>query len=355
MNHLSKTDHHLDETTASRKRASNTSEEEKTMCRTLYYVSNWQAPAIAQRLGLTVAQVRYALIARAPPQRRGRPHAVPRCVVDHLFSLINTPRKTKRTMTYKDLQRTHPDLAPYRPEALRLAMIAAGYRRQVQPSSPPMSPKTRQARLAFAFRWAHLLPVDWSHWVWTDETWINGLSSGRRFVTVGPNETAREFARAKFRPNGWMFWGCFAGNQKGPAVIWEKEWGRINSESYQKRILPLLEAFWKDHDSFVIQQDNAPSHNSGSTRTYLRDHFPHAHIADWPSNSPDLNPIEHVWAFMKKWISDQPGERPTGLKLRPAISSAWEAVPADMLTKLYSSMPSRLRRVIEANGGPIGM
>lgn len=113
-------------------------------------------------------------------------------------------------------------------------------------------------------------------------------------MTVGPDEYAQEFARAKFKPNGWMFWACFAGKTKGPCLIWEKKWGKINSASYQERILPLLEVFWRENDSFVIQQDNAPAHKSRSTMTYFSEHFPHAHIVDWPPNSPDLNPIEHV-------------------------------------------------------------
>lgn len=58
---------------------------------------------------------------------------------------------------------------------------------------------------------------------------------------------------------------------------------------------------------------------------------------------------------MKRWINDLPSERVKGLQLREAICNAWEAVPADMLEKLYSSMPERLARVIAANGGWTGM
>jgi len=33
-----------------------------------------------------------------------------------------------------------------------------------------------------------------------------------------------------------MFWACFSGDIKGPAIFWEKDWGTINQESYQQHI-----------------------------------------------------------------------------------------------------------------------
>jgi hypothetical protein len=42
------------------------------------------------------------------------------------------------------------------------------------------------------------------------------------------------------RKEGWLFWGCFAGNIKGPSLFWEKEWGIITSESYCQHIIPLV-------------------------------------------------------------------------------------------------------------------
>jgi hypothetical protein len=42
------------------------------------------------------------------------------------------------------------------------------------------------------------------------------------------------------RRKGWMFWGCFYSNIKGPRVFWEKEWGSIKEASYRARIVPII-------------------------------------------------------------------------------------------------------------------
>ncbi len=42
------------------------------------------------------------------------------------------------------------------------------------------------------------------------------------------------------RQGGWMFWGSFAGIEKGPCLFWEKEWGTINKKTYQQHVVPLV-------------------------------------------------------------------------------------------------------------------
>lgn len=87
----------------------------------------------------------------------------------------------------------------------------------------------------------------------------------------------------------------------------------------------------------------------------MAEHFPGAHVAVWPPHSPDLNPIEHVWAYMKNWIAREYPIRPTGKNLREAVNLAWEAVPPIMLKRLILGMPRRMQDVIAANGGFTGM
>ncbi|AEO67718.1 uncharacterized protein THITE_53718, partial [Thermothielavioides terrestris NRRL 8126] len=65
--------------------------------------------------------------------------------------------------------------------------------------------------------------------------------------------------------------------------------------------------------------DNAPAHCSRSTKAYIVKHFPSTYIVTWPPHSPDLNPIEHIWIWMKRWIERNYPTRPTGEALKEAV------------------------------------
>lgn len=73
-------------------------------------------------------------------------------------------------------------------------------------------------------------------------------------------------------------------------------------------------------------------------------------VLKWPPQSPDLNLIENVWGFMTNELKHKKyHDRATFAK---AIEAAWDAVPPSFIAKLYASMPSRVRAVISAEGGP---
>jgi len=55
-------------------------------------------------------------------------------------------------------------------------------------------------------------------------------------------------------------------------------------------------------DTFVFQQDNAPSHHAKDTIKLLQQETPDFIGTDlWPPNSPDLNPVDYkVWGVMQQ-------------------------------------------------------
>ena len=66
--------------------------------------------------------------------------------------------------------------------------------------------------------------------------------------------------------------------------------------------------------------------------------------------SPDLNPIEHLFAFVKQKLRGKRFENKDELWL--TIMEIWADIPQDILTKLVDSMPKRINAVILSRGGP---
>jgi hypothetical protein len=102
--------------------------------------------------------------------------------------------------------------------------------------------------------------------------------------------------------------------------------------------------------TWTLMQDGASAHTSATTMEYLR---MYANVLeDWPSGSPDMNPIENLWAILKERVA---ALAPKTLDdLEAAIRIAWEEMTSDMIAHLIDSMPSRLQATVRAQGHPNG-
>ena len=64
---------------------------------------------------------------------------------------------------------------------------------------------------------------------------------------------------------------------------------------------------------FMFQYDNAPMHKSRSIQKWLFEIV--VEELDWPAQSPDLNPIEHLWDELECQLGARPNHFPTSLML----------------------------------------
>ncbi|KAK3531714.1 hypothetical protein QTP70_025948, partial [Hemibagrus guttatus] len=94
----------------------------------------------------------------------------------------------------------------------------------------------------------------------------------------------------KYGGGSVMVWGCFAASGPGRLAVIN---GTMNSAVYQKILKENVQPSVCDlklKRTWVLQQDNDPKHTSKSTSEWLKKNK--MKTLEWPSQSPDLNPIE---------------------------------------------------------------
>ncbi len=71
-------------------------------------------------------------------------------------------------------------------------------------------------------------------------------------------------------------------------------------------------------------------------------------VMQWPSQSPDLNPIEHAFHLLKTKLK---GKCPKNKQeLKTVAVEAWQSITRDETQRLVMSMRSRLQAVIDCKG-----
>ena len=108
---------------------------------------------------------------------------------------------------------------------------------------------------------------------------------------------------------------------------------------------------------WVFQQDNDPKHTAKATIKLLNDQ--RVQVLDWPSNSPDLNPIENLWAIMKRRVEKEVNKQVceknpvNSAVFQEIIRSEWNNIEETILLNLVNSMRKRLGQVLAKNGNKI--
>jgi len=74
-------------------------------------------------------------------------------------------------------------------------------------------------------------------------------------------------------------------------------------------------------------------------------------VIPWPSKSPDLNPIEHLWDELDRRVRQRQPQPQTLQALQQALQYDWKRIPQERIHRLIESMSRRVRTVLQVNGG----
>lgn len=98
----------------------------------------------------------------------------------------------------------------------------------------------------------------------------------------------------------------------------------------------------------VLMQDGARPHVASATLGFLRDNGVNV-LVGWPPYSPDLNPIENMWALLNRRVSEAHPRTMEDLQL--AVRVAWNAIPQRDVDALCLSFENRVSTCVQKNGG----
>jgi hypothetical protein len=185
----------------------------------------------------------------------------------------------------------------------------------------------------------------WLRVLWVDECKVV-LSQSPRKAWQDPKKRCM---KATWKhPGALNLLGCVGANGVGRLHIFQENLtGAMMADFVEEHIVPsAADAIENPEDSWVLQHDNDPKFKSHACQDRLAEL--EVEVLRQPAQSPDLNPMEHVWAELKKAVMKRQVETLTGL--RAVLCEEWENLSAELAEKLALSMTRRMTAVRKAPG-----
>jgi transposase len=303
---------------------------------------------IAQRVGCDLRSVHHWIsvfdqqgdVEDAP--REGRPRLTTEIDDDNIEMFareipLTTPRNIRRELGLNVSSRTVRRRLDERQLFGRVARVEY-----------PFQQKHLDARIAFARDHLTWSDVDWDQVVFSDESYIHLGQHGQIWVQRPEDAAFLEPYLAHRDP--WAkkigMWAAF--HSKGVIAMRLFE-GTMDSRflcsTIEAELLAKVRVLYPN-GTWVLLQDGATYHWSNETTSFL--HKKSVSPMSIPSLSPDLNPIENLWAILKGRVEES--NPPNLSELQEVAENEWQNIEDEICLNLVRSMPTRLNDLLNNAG-----
>ncbi|KAJ4451748.1 hypothetical protein ANN_03219 [Periplaneta americana] len=196
------------------------------------------------------------------------------------------------------------------------------------------------------------LDFDWRNDIFSDEVIVSITNDSTALVYCMNGHRYDERFVRRINKSGCVRVACWGWMSYDGAGLLERIRGRFTAEVYEHILanimIPSARKRYPEGTLF-FQQDNHPIHTANRIQRWFtrrRD----VDSVDWPPNSPDMNPIQNLWAAVKRTLRSNWAEQPpvrTPEELWDRVLDAWEEIAKnlDPFHNLVDSMPRRMRGV----------
>jgi transposase len=287
--------------------------------------------------------------------RSGRPPKIDTRSLRHLKISLEQDRR----QSLADLTNTVNTLipSPVHKDTVRRAVHdrlgMAGY---IAAKKPFLRPAHRKARRTWARVYRRWGAEDWKHIIWTDEASVEiGKNTKVVWVWRKPGERYDEKCTTPTFKSGrqsLMIWGCIAYGRLGPLIRIPKD--EKTGADYIRLVLggPLLDIYMElseERGIAAVMEDGAPIHRCKLAQNFRTTH--QMDVLPHPAQSPDLNPMEHVWHILKSKVNERKNVPKNVDELWEILQEEWAKIDIEMVNKIINTMPDRAEAVHRAKGG----
>lgn len=218
---------------------------------------------------------------------------------------------------------------------------------------PMISKVNKNKRLLFARNHINKPLEFWKHVIWSDESKFELFNKKRRLRVWRKSDEGLQDRHLqptmKHGGGNIIVWDCFSWFGAGNLTQIN---GTMTAEVYIDILCENLEESMLKmglESNYTFQQDNDPKHTAKKTRAFFRS--TRIKLMEWPPQSPDLNPIENLWAILDNKVDKT--DVTNKQTYFAALQKAWDDLDPQHLRNLVETMPKRLQLVIKAKGGHI--
>ncbi|KAK1790588.1 hypothetical protein P4O66_014464, partial [Electrophorus voltai] len=95
--------------------------------------------------------------------------------------------------------------------------------------------------------------------------------------------------------------------------------------------------------AFLFQHNCAPVQKARSIKTWMSEFG--VEELDWPAQSPDLNPIEHLWDELEQRLRARPSPPTSVSDLTNVLLEEWPKPPINSFLNLVECLPRRVEEL----------
>jgi hypothetical protein len=342
----------------------------KEAIRQLYKLAKFMPSHLAVLYGIGESSInrvlRYNKPERSRPNRTSPAYKLNDAQVNWIIEYLSETYR-QRTLNWVLL---HDELGlSCTSKTLKRRLKQRGYFRCIACQKPYLTPDQVHGRFLWAI--AHIFwHLEWRKILWSDEvTFLIGGRSAKEKVTRKRGErccpTCIQHQLHRGHTTPVNAWGAIGYGYKSPLLFIQGSGksGAFKQSDYLTQILePHIQGFLEDFATIthrldpmmepLFMEDGNSAHGHKSERNCCAK-WRIAHgiiLMPHPSTSPDMNPIEKCWRWIKQRLHRRQHQPTNEAEMQAAVREEWDAIPQEWINGLIDKQEHWVQVLMERFG-----